>query len=129
MDMPLSGMVDHSGPNLYKLPYYRVYEWLDALAPERRIPDHVERIAGKTSDEKPCLIGCKTMAARFVPSKRVFPLLYPVFDLSPTIVGRDGLFCFMFRVGHHKSDSRQEFTTCHPILHTTLRGLSQLFAW
>ena len=64
MDMPLSGMVDHSGPNLYKLPYYRVYEWLDALAPERRIPDHVERIAGKTSDEKPGLISLKLHAPR-----------------------------------------------------------------
>ena len=82
-------MVDHSGSNLYKPPDDRVYGWLDALAPERRIPDHVEQVIGKTSDEKPCLIGCKAMAARLVPSEGVLPLFYPVFDLSPPIVDRD----------------------------------------
>ena len=42
MDIPPSGMVDHSGPNLYKPPDYRIYGWLDALAPGCRIPNHVE---------------------------------------------------------------------------------------
>jgi len=46
MDVPLSGMVDHSCANLYKPPYYRVYKWSDALAPERGIPNHVEQLIG-----------------------------------------------------------------------------------
>ncbi len=40
MDMPPSGMVDHSGANLYKPPDDRVYGRLDALAPECRIPKY-----------------------------------------------------------------------------------------
>ena len=103
-------MVDHSGPNLYETPDDRVYRWPDALPPEGRIPDHVEQIIGKTSDEKPCLVRCKSMAARFVPSESVFSFLYPVFDLSPPIVDRDYSFCFKVRVGHNKSDTRKEFT-------------------
>ena len=110
MDIPLPGMVDHSGPNLYKPPDDRVYGRLDALAPERRIPDHVEQIIGKTSDEKPCLIGCKPMATRLVPSEGVLSLFYPVFNLSPTIVDRNYLVRFKIRVGHNKSDTREEFT-------------------
>ena len=46
---------------------------------------------------------------RFVPSKRVFPLLYPVFDLSPPIVDRDYSLCFHVRVGYNKSDTGEEF--------------------
>ena len=102
-------MVDHPGSNLHKPPDYRVYGWPDALPPERGIPDHVEQIVGQTSDEKPCLIRCKPMAARFVPSKRVFPLLYPVLDLSPPIVDRDYSLCFHVRVGYNKSDTGEEF--------------------
>ncbi len=64
MDMPLSGMVDHSGPNLYKPPDDRVYGWSDALPPERRITDHVEQVICETSDEKPCLIGDNLHAPR-----------------------------------------------------------------
>ena len=103
-------MVDHPGPNLYKPPDDRVYGRLDALAPERRIPDHVEQIVGKTSDEKPCLIGCKPMATRLVPSEGVLPLFYPVFNLSTTIVNRNYLVRFKIRVGHDKSDTGEEFT-------------------
>ncbi len=47
MHMPLPGMVDHPVPNLYKPLYNRVYGWLDALVPERGIPNHVEQIIGK----------------------------------------------------------------------------------
>ena len=49
------------------------------------------------------------MAARFVPSKRVFPLFYPVFDLSPPIVDRDYSLCFHVRVGYDESDTGEEF--------------------
>ena len=83
---------------------------LTLLPPERGITDHVEQVIGETSDKEPCLIRCKAMAARFVPSEGVFPLLYPVFDLSPPIVDRDYSFCFKVRVGHNESDTREEFT-------------------
>ena len=63
------GMVDHAGPDLYKPPDDRLYGRFDILATERRIPDHMEQIIGKTSDEKPCLISRKPMATRFVPLK------------------------------------------------------------
>ena len=109
MDVPPPGVVDHPGSNLHKPPNDRINGRLDALAPERRIPNHVEQIVGQTSDEKPCLICCKPMAARFVPSKRIFPLLYPVLDLSPPIVDRDYSLCFHVRVGYNKSDTGEEF--------------------
>jgi len=64
--MPLPGMVDHPGPDLYEPLYYRVYRRLDALAPECRIPNHVEQIVGKASSEEPCLIGCKPLAIHLV---------------------------------------------------------------
>jgi hypothetical protein len=48
MDAPLSGVVDHLGPNLDEPPDDRVYAWLDALAPECSIPNCVEQIVGKT---------------------------------------------------------------------------------
>ncbi len=70
----------------------------------------MEQIIGETSDEKPDLIRCKSMAARLVPSEGVLSLLYPVFDLSPTIVDRDHLFRFKIRVGHNKSDTGEELT-------------------
>lgn len=110
MDIPPSGMVDHPGPNLYKPPNDRIYGWLDALAPECGIPDHVEQIIGKASYEEPGLISRKPMATRLVPSKGVLSLFYPVFDLSATIVDRDYLFCFKIRVGHNETDTRKEFT-------------------
>jgi hypothetical protein len=44
MDRPSSGMVDHFGRYLYKPPDDPVYGWLDALAPKRRIPNHVEQL-------------------------------------------------------------------------------------
>jgi hypothetical protein len=69
----------------------------------------VEQIVGKTSDKKPCLIRYEAMSARFVPSKRVFPLLYPVLDLSPPIVDRDYSLCFYVRVGYNKSDTGEKF--------------------
>jgi len=91
-------MVDDPLPNLYEPPDDRVYRRLDAHAPERRIPNHVERIARMTCDEKPSLIGREPMAARFVPSECVLSF-YPVLNLSPTIVDRDYLLCFKIRVG------------------------------
>jgi hypothetical protein len=103
-------MVDHSGPNLYKPPDYRLYGRLDALAPKRHIPDHVKQIVGKTSDEKPGLIGCEAVATRFVPAEGVLPFFYPVFDLSSTIVNRNYLLRFKVRVGHDKSDTGKKFT-------------------
>jgi len=104
------GMIDHSCANLYTPPDDRVYGWLDALAPECRIPNHVEQIVGNTSDEKPCLISCKPMATRFVPSKGILPLFYSVFNLGTTIVDRNYFVRLKIRVGHNKSDSREEFT-------------------
>jgi hypothetical protein len=53
MDVPLPGMINHPGPNLDEPPDDRVYGRSDALPPERRIPDHVEQVIRKTSDEKP----------------------------------------------------------------------------
>ena len=44
-------MVDDPGPNLYKPPDYGLYRRLDSLAPERRVPDHVEQVIGEASDE------------------------------------------------------------------------------
>ncbi|HOI94300.1 MAG TPA: hypothetical protein PK250_06295 [Syntrophobacter fumaroxidans] len=70
----------------------------------------MEQIVGKTSYKEPSLIGRKPTAARFVPSQGVLSLFYPVFDLSPTIVDRDYLLCFKFRVGHNKSDTWKKFT-------------------
>jgi hypothetical protein len=81
-------MINHPGFNLDEPPDDRVYGWFDALAPECRIPNHMEEIAGKTSDEKPCLIGCKPMASRLVPSQGILPLFDPVFNLSTAIVNR-----------------------------------------
>jgi hypothetical protein len=105
-------MVDHSGPNLYK-PHDTPGGALNQLTlspPERRIPNHVQQIVGKTSDEKPCLIGCEAMATCFVPPEGVLPLFYPVFDLSPSIVNRNDLVRFKIRVGHNKSGTGEEFT-------------------
>ena len=110
MDIPPSGMIDHFDPNPYKPPDYRVYGRLDALAPECRIPNHVEQIAGKTSDWKPCLIGCEAMATSFVPSEGLLALFYPVFELSPTVVNRNHLVRFEIRIGHNKTDTREELT-------------------
>ena len=61
------GMADHPGPNLDKPPDDRVYGRLDALAPERGIPNHLEQIVGKASYEEPGLIGRNPMATRLVP--------------------------------------------------------------
>jgi len=108
--IPSSGMVDHSGPNLYKPSDYGLYGRFDALAPECATPDHVEQVVGQASDEKPCLIRCKPMATCFVPSEGVLPFLYPVFDLSPPIVSRNYLFSFHTGVGHDKPDTRKQFT-------------------
>jgi len=110
MNIPPSCMVNYFCANLNKPSDDRVDGWLDAFAPECHVPNHVEQIAGKTSDKKPCLIGCEAMATGFVPSQGVLPLFYPVFDLSPTIVDRDYLLCFKFRVGHNKSDTWEKFT-------------------
>jgi len=110
MDMPPPCMVDHPGPNLYQPLDYRVYGRLDALAPECRIPNHVQQIVGKASDEKPCLIGCESVATRFVPSKGILSLFYPIFDLSPSIVDRNYLFCCYAGVSHNKSDTGEKFT-------------------
>jgi len=107
MDIPSSGMVDDSGPNLHKPPDYRLYRRLHSLAPERRIPDHVEQVICEASDEEPCLIGCKPMAARFVPSECVLSFFYPVLNLSPAIVDRDYLFRFDVRVGHDEPETRK----------------------
>jgi hypothetical protein len=52
MDMPLSGIVEHSCANLYKPPDDRVYGRFVVLTQERDIPDHMEQIAGKTSDTR-----------------------------------------------------------------------------
>ena len=86
MDIPPSGVIDDSGSNLHKPLDDRLYGWFDILAPERGIPDHMEQIVGETSDEKPCLIRCEAMAARFVPAEGVLPFFYPVFNLSTAIV-------------------------------------------
>ncbi len=109
MDIPLPGMIDHPDPGPNEPPDDGVHGRSDALPPERRIADHVEQIVGKTSDEKPCLIGCKPMATRLVPCEDVLSFFYPVLDLSPTIADRDYLFCFKIRVGHNKSDTWEEF--------------------
>ena len=94
MDEPLFGMVDHPGPNLYKPLNHRVDGWLDSHAPERRIPNHVEQNVGKTSYEKPCLIGREAPVTRLVPSQALLPLFCPVFNLPPTIVDRDYWLCY-----------------------------------
>ena len=126
-------MIDHHGVNLDEPPDDRVYGWLDALAPECRVPNQVEQIVGKTSDEKPCLIGCKPVAARLVPSECVLSFFYPVLDLSPTIVDDDYLFRFKVRVGHNKSHTREDlthmpfdFTDNPPGLNPFLRLVTQL---
>jgi hypothetical protein len=103
-------MVDHSGPNLYKSLDYRVYGWFDALAPECRIPNHVEQIVGKTSDKKPCLIGCEAMATRLVPPEGILPFFNAVFNLGTPILNRNYLVRLKIRVGHNKSDTGKEFT-------------------
>ena len=110
MDVPPPGMVHHPGPNLHKPSDDRVYGRLDSLAPECRIPNHVEQIVGKTSDEKPGLIGCKAMATRLVPSEGVLPLFYPVSNLGTTIVDRNYFMRLEIRVDHNKSDTGEEFT-------------------
>ena len=43
---------------------WRGLESVSALAPERRITDHVEQVICKTPDEKPCLISLKLHAPR-----------------------------------------------------------------
>ena len=103
MDLPLPGMIHHLGPNLHKPLDERVYGRLDTLAPECRIPNHVEQIVGKTSDKKPCLIGCKPMATRLVPPECVLPLFDQVFNLSSTIVARDYPFYSAKCSGHSHS--------------------------
>ncbi len=70
----------------------------------------MEQIVGKTSYEKPCLIGCETVATRFVPSERVLALFYPVFDLNTTVVDRNYFVRLKIRVGHDKSDTGEKFT-------------------
>jgi hypothetical protein len=102
-------MIDDSGPNFYQPPDYRFYGWLDALTPERRVPDHVEEVIGHASDKKSCLICREAMAARLVPSERVLPLLDPVFNFGTTIVDLDYLFRFDVRVGYDESDTGKEF--------------------
>ena len=86
MDVPSPGMIDHLGPSPYQSPDDRVNGRLDALTPKRTVPGHVEQIVGKTSCKQSCLIGREAMTARFVPSEGVLPLLYPVFNLRPTVV-------------------------------------------
>jgi len=90
MDIPPPGMVRHPGPNLHKPSDDRVYGRLYAPAPECRIPNHVQQIVGAISDEKPCLIGCKPMAARLVPSEGVPSLFHPEEDVISEGVS---LFC------------------------------------
>jgi hypothetical protein len=46
----------------------------------------------------------------FVPSEGIVSLFYSIFDLSPSIVDRNYLFCFYAGVGHNKSDTRKEST-------------------
>jgi hypothetical protein len=110
MNMPSSGMVDHSGPNLHKPPDYGLYGRLYPLAPECTIPDHVEQVVGQASDKKPRLIRCKSVATRLVPAEGIFPFFYPVFNLGAAIVNRNYPFRFKMRVGHDKSDAGEEFT-------------------
>jgi len=109
MNIPSSGMVDHSGPNLDKPSDYRLYRRLDSLPPECAVPDHVEQIVGQTSDEKPRLIRCKPPATCLVPSEGVLPFFYPVFNLTPTVVCGNYFVRFKLGVGHNKSDAREEF--------------------
>jgi hypothetical protein len=49
------------------------------------------------------------MATRFVPSEGVLALFYPVFN-STTVVDRNHLVRFEIRVGHNKTDTREEPT-------------------
>jgi hypothetical protein len=70
----------------------------------------VEQVVGQASDEKPCLIRCKPMATRLVPSEGIFPFFYPVFNLGTAIVNRNYPFRFKMRVGHDKSAAGEEFT-------------------
>ncbi len=50
------------------------------------------------------------MATRLVPSEGVLPFLYPVFNLSTTIVSRNYLVFFKIRVGRNESGTREELT-------------------
>jgi len=50
------------------------------------------------------------MPTRFVPSERVLPLFYPALNLGTTIVNRYHLSRFKVRIGHNKSDTREELT-------------------
>jgi hypothetical protein len=84
-------MVNHPGTYFYKPLDERVYGRFDALAPECRIPNQVEQIVGKTPDKKPCLICCKPMATRLVPSQGILSLFYAVFNLSTAIENRNYL--------------------------------------
>jgi len=102
--MPSSCMIDHFGPNLYKPRYDPVYGGSDLFAPECRISNQVKQIVGKTSDEKPGLVGCKAMTAGLVPSEGVFPLFYPVFNLGTTVVGLAHSFGLQPGVGYDESD-------------------------
>ena len=69
MHVPPPRMVDHPGPNLHNPPDDRIYGRLNSLAPERRIPDHVEQVIGEASDKESCLIRREAMAARLVPAR------------------------------------------------------------
>ena len=69
----------------------------------------VEQIVGEASDEEPCLVRCKPMAACFVPAEGVLPFLDPVFNFSPAVVNCDYLFRFKIRVGHDESTVAKKF--------------------
>ena len=70
----------------------------------------MEQVIRKTSDEKPCLIGCEPMATCFVPAEGVLSFFDPVFNLSTAIVNRNYSLRFEMRVGHNKSNAGEEFT-------------------
>ncbi len=116
-------MLDYPGPNLDEPPDDRVYGYLNTLAARSCIQDHVEQVIRKTSDEKPCLISCKPMATRLVPSQCILPLFDPVFNLSTAIVNRNCLVCFKIRVGHNKSVMWGKFTHMPFDLTDNLSGL------
>jgi hypothetical protein len=50
------------------------------------------------------------MTTRLIPPESVLHLFDPVFNLGTTIVNRNYLVCLKMRVGHNKSDTREEFT-------------------
>jgi len=80
------------------------------LSPVRSVTDHMEQVIRQTSDDEPCLICCKPMTTRLVPSQGILSLFDPVFNLGTTIVDRNHLVRLKIRVCHNESDTRKEFT-------------------